>query len=100
VVSEPYALSVQPLEAGPLLTKTYQVPTPFLPGLQAASPTDLRSFWKAHGIDFPPGASVVFRAPAEMILRNSKQEHEKLQKLFSQPAVPPASWLHNDLPTE
>jgi len=91
VVAEPYALSLQPTAPVPLITQTYRVPTPILAGLQATKPADMRSFWRAHGIDFPAGASINFRAPAELVMRNSREEHEKLQKLFSPaPAYPDA----------
>jgi len=91
VAGEPYALSLQPTALAPLITRTYRVPTPFLSALQATKPSDMKSFWRAHGIDFAPGASVNFRAPAELALRNSREEHEKLQKLFSPtPAYPVA----------
>lgn len=80
VVGESYAVSIQPKEVGPLITRSYQAPRELQSALQATKDSDMKSYWRAHGLDFPPGAYVAFRAPAEVVLRNTKEEHQKLQR--------------------
>jgi beta-lactamase regulating signal transducer with metallopeptidase domain len=82
VDGEAYALSIQPADAGSLLTREYRVPASLLPGLQATKPSDMRSFWMAHGIDSPPGSGAAFHAPDKLVLHNTREWHVKMQQLL------------------